>query len=298
MKLTEKEHSATTRVAVMGLSGTGKSTLVAKLAERYRLHWFSLDNDADILFKLPKEWQENIELFDIPDSASYPVASDTMMKFFKNKKVSICHEHGKVSCLLCQKNGKPSSDIDATALDPKKDIVVIDTASQLSHSVLAHVLQGKPVDYKPEFDDWGSLRKWTEFYCTEFQAAKFNLVCIFHAIEATLEDERVKLVPSFGSRDMSSKVGKAFSHIVYTDVKNKKHVAFSASTYSNNVLTKSRTDFEIEKLGEPSLLPIFDGLIPQIAHVESAIDIPKMVKEQETKSSATLQAALERMKKK
>jgi hypothetical protein len=263
MKLTDKLQSASTRVAVMGLSGTGKSTLVAKLAERYHLHWFTLDNDADILLKLPQTWQENIDLYEIPDTPSFPVASDTMMKLFRDKAVKICQEHGKVACLLCQKNNKPIYAIDTRTLDPKKDIVVIDTGSQLSHSIFAHVMKDKPLDYKPERDDWGSLRKWTEFYCTEFQAAKFNLIVIFHAIEATLEDDREKLVPSFGSKDMSSKVGKAFSHIVYTDVVNKKHVAFSASTYSNKVLTKSRTDFKIEALAEPSLLSIFDGLIPQ-----------------------------------
>lgn len=266
MKISDKPSSATTRVIVMGLSGTGKSTLVAQLANNYKLWWFSLDNDVDILRKLSPEAQDNIELFDIPDSAAFPVAADTLMKVFKARKGNICNEHGVIDCAICKKAGAGFSVIDFSQLLPNRDIVVIDTGSQLSHSILAHATKGKPVDYKPERDDWGALRKWTEFFASEFQAAKFNLIVIFHAIEAEMEDGRTKLVPSFGSKDMSSKIAKSFSHVVYTDVVNKKHKAFSASTFANNILTKSRTDFRIEDMAEPSLLPIFQGLVKETKH--------------------------------
>lgn len=294
MNLEDKEPAKTSRIAVMGLSGTGKSTLVSKLAESYTLHWITLDNDADILFKLPREWWKNVQLYDIPDSATFPVAADTLLKLFKTKKADICHAHGVISCAICKKNEGKSSLLDFTVMDPKKDVVVIDTGSQLAMSILAHATKGQAVDYKPERDDWGGIRKWTEFFCSEFQAARFNLVVIFHAIEATLEDDRVKLVPSFGSKDMSSKVAKAFSHVVYTDIKNKKHVAFSSSVYANNVLTKSRTDFEIEKLGEPSLIPIFSGVVP-----ETKKEDPKAsASTPATVSASTLQAMKDRLQKK
>lgn len=263
MKLTQVKASHVTRVAVMGLSGTGKSTLTANLAKQFHLYWFTLDNDKDILIKLPKEQQDNIELFDIPDSASFPVAADTLMKMFRNKQGKICNNHGVWSCILCAKDPEATfTEINLNALDPKKDIVVIDTGSQLSHSILAKATKDKPVDYKPERDDWGALRKWTEFFYSEFQAARFNLVVIFHAVEAELEDGKSKLVPSFGSKDMSSKIAGAFSHVVYTEIVNKKHKAFCSSTASSTVLTKSRTDFDISKAEEPSLIPIFTGEIP------------------------------------
>jgi len=272
MNLEDKEASSTTRVCVMGLSGTGKSTLVSKLAEKYKLWWFTLDNDADILLKLPRAWWPNVELIDIPDSAVFPAACDTLLKLFKNRgRGFICNTHGIYDCKICQKSGKPGTKLDFTKLESDRDIVVFDTGSQLALSALAHATKEHDVDYKPEWDDWGAVRKWTEFFTSEWQAAKYNLVVIFHAIEATLEDNRVKLVPSFGSKDMSTKVAKAFSHVVYTDVINKKHKAFSASTYSNTVLTKSRTDFEIEKLAEPSLIPIFSGLIPATKIVDEEV---------------------------
>jgi hypothetical protein len=258
MKPSEKVKISTTRVAVMGLSGTGKSTLVADLSKTFKLWWFTLDNDSDILLKLPPEQQDNIELFDIPDSASFPVAADTLMKLFEKKSGKICHKHGMLNCALCAKqNPEGFSSIDLTSLDPNKDIVVIDTGSQLSHSILAHATKDKPVDHRPERDTWGTLRKWTEFFYSEFQAARFNLIVIFHSIEAELEDGKTKLVPSFGSKDMSTKIAGAFSHVVYTDLVNRQHKAISKSTASSTVLSKSRTDFDISSLPTPSLIPIF-----------------------------------------
>jgi hypothetical protein len=261
MKLTDKAPSATTRVIVMGLSGTGKSTLTAKLAEAgFHLHWFTLDNDTDILFKLSSEAQQNVELYDIPDTASSPRAADTLLKAFKNKKGKICNNHGLWGCSICTKEGSPFSEIDFTSLSPEKDIVVIDTGTSLGHSIMAHAVKNQPVDYKPERDDWGALRRWSEFFYSEWQGARFNLIVIFHTIEATMEDDKVKLVPAFGSKDMSTKIAGAFSHVVYCDIKNKVHCAYSGSTYANNVLTKSRTDFLIDEKN-PSLVPIFQGKV-------------------------------------
>ena len=258
MRLEDKSKDNTTRIAIHGLSGTGKSTLMSKLAEKYFLHWITFENDSDILLKLPREYWKNINLIEIPDSAVFPVACDTMMKLLKSGAGNICHKHGIFECPICKKGApKDFSFIDLTTLNPARDIVCIDSGSQLSQSILAHTTKGQPVDYKPEWDDWGSIRKISEFFASQWQSSKFNLVVTFHSIEAELEDGRTKLVPAFGSKDFSSKIAKAFSHVVYTDVKNKEHSAYSSSTYSNTVLTKSRTDFCIEKLDVPSLIPLF-----------------------------------------
>lgn len=265
MKLEEVAECATTRVALMGMPGSGKSTLAAKLAtEGFFLHWISLDNDKDILLKLPKEHWPNVNYIELPDSAAFPVGADSLMKLFKNSKGSFCYQHGVDGCGLCKKNNPESfSSVDFKLFDLKKEIVVLDSGSQLGHSIYAHCLKDKEIDYKPDWDDWGVQKRWTEFFASQWQACRVNLIVIFHTVEAQLEDGRTKMVPAFGSREMSSKIGKSFSHIVYMDVVNKKHLAYSASTYSNNVLTKSRSDFVIESLKEPSLAPIFTGVVPK-----------------------------------
>jgi hypothetical protein len=256
MKLTSHPSIRTTKVLVTGIPGSGKSTLVAQLAEVYNLIWIDLEGGASTLTKLPIDWQERIDLISLPDSASYPIASDTLTQLFKSGKASICQTHGKVNCPICKKAGAGFDSVDFSTLGPDT-IVVIDSVTQLSHSILSHVTRAQPVDYKPEWDDWGSLRKITEFFCSQFQAVSFNLVCIAQVTEAKLDDNRTKLVPSFGSAGMSASFSKAFDHIVYCEVRNGKHVAGSSSRYNNSILTRSRTDFCIETLAIPSLLPVF-----------------------------------------
>lgn len=265
MKLTDsfKNSSMPQRVAVIGLPGSGKTTLVAQLATAYRLHWIDVENGAETLLKLSPTAQANIDLIHLPDSATYPIAADTLAQLFRAGKASICQAHGKVSCAICTAKAKSDptapdtfDHLDFSALD-SNDIVVLDSGTQWSNSMLAHIMKNKPVDAKPERDDWGALRKHTEFALSQMQAAQFNLVVIFHAQEAEMEDTKKKLVPTFGSAAMSTEVAKAFGHVVYCDIRNRKHVAFSSSTALPNVLTKSRTDFEIEKLAVPSLIPIF-----------------------------------------
>ena len=265
MKLTEAFSNLSyspQRIAVVGLPGSGKSTLVAALAATHRLHWIDVENGAESLLKLSPEAQANINLIQLPDSASYPIAADTLAQLFRAGKANICHAHGKVNCALCNKTAPEAFDtLDFSALD-SNDIVVIDSGTQWSNSILAHIMKARPVDAKPERDDWGALRKHTEFALSQMQAATFNLVVIFHAQEAAMEDGKTKLVPTFGSASMSTEVAKAFGHVVYCDIRNRKHVAFSSSTALPNVLTKSRTDFEIEKLDVPSLAPIFSTTQP------------------------------------
>lgn len=291
MKLTSLAPDINHRVLICGLPGTGKTTLAASLSEEFDLLWIDLENAVDTLLKLPIPWQERIEVIRIPDSASYPVASDTLMTLFKDGKANICCAHGKVNCAICKRDGAEFTSVDFSTLT-SQDIVVLDTGTQLSHSILAHTMRNKAVTDKPERDDWGALRKYTEFFASQFQAAKFNLIVICHSIETSMEDGRMKLVPNFGSQSMSAEFGKFFSDVIYCDVKNRKHIANSASTFSNTVLTKSRTDFMIENLPVPSLIPLFRN--DHLSKEEKAAEVKAI--ERATPAVAATSNLLERLK--
>ena len=256
MKLTKNDTDIFHRVAVVGMSGAGKSTLIAQLAAEFDLIFIDLENAKDVLVKHPQEYLNRIQYVKIPDSASFPIGAQTLMQLFKNNKANICCAHGKHDCAICKKDNLPVDVVDISNL-PASTILVVDSGTQLASSVLAYTCKDKPVEYKPERDDWGGLRKYSEFFASQFQAYPGNLIVTFHPIEAEMEDGRTKLVPSFGSKDMSSKVAKAFSDVVYCDVKNKQHTAFSSSTASNSTLTKSRSDFDISQEVVPSLIPLF-----------------------------------------
>lgn len=262
MKVSDYEKKlATLRVLIMGLSGTGKSTLAATLSRIYNVIWIDTENSVDVLSNLPAEYKERIRLIKIPDTAAFPMASQTVQKLFKDKKGNICDKHGVIDCSACKKNNEPFELVDFNLLNPRTDIVVLDSLTQVGLSMMCHLLKTKPIDYKPERDDWGGLRKNTEYLAGNIQGAPINLVCTALPTEATLENGKTKLIPQFGSNPMCQIIGAKFSSVIYTDIVNKKHVAFSSSTHSNTILTKSRVGFKIEEQEVLDLCPMFESYL-------------------------------------
>lgn len=262
MKLTDYEDNhSTLRVLITGLTGAGKTTLAATLARKYRLVWIDVENALETLSKLPQEWKANIDVYKIPDSAAFPIAAQTVQRLFKELVADICFEHGVINCPACRKSGALMQHLDLANLDPKRDIVVLDSLTQVGASFLAHLMKAAPIDAKPERDDWGGLRKNTEYLGSSIQRLPFNLVATALCIESELDDGSVRLVPAFGSKAMSSGIGAKFSTVVYCETKNKMHKAYSSSTASNMFISKSRTGYQIEKLAQPDLVPMFEEFL-------------------------------------
>lgn len=258
MKLSQKAPSSTHRVLIFGAPKSGKTQLAASLAAKYNLLWFDLENGYGTLLKLPKDQQERIELISIPDSKTFPIAVETMLKVVSGKETKICEEHGKVSCPLCTKDSKPFVVVNLSTLDDNT-VVVIDSLTQYTNSGIALITKDKPDDYKMQFDDWGNLRALVEKFLSQIQQAKYNVVCISHEEEVEMEDGRKKIVPVCGSSKSSRNTAKYFDHVVYCEVKNRKHIAASSTAFSNTIVTGSRTDFEMEKMESLSLISLFES---------------------------------------
>jgi hypothetical protein len=265
MKLSEKKLAATQTVLLFGPPKSGKTELAGKLAEHFNLIWFDLENGWTTLSKLPHDWQDKIEVIAVPDTRTYPIAIETMMKVLKGAPVTICEEHGKVDCAICKKEGKATVRIALNEIGPDT-IVVVDSLTQLTNSCIAFITKDKPIDYKLDYDDWGNLGKFMDFCLSHIQQASYNVVCITHESEVKMEDGKNKLVPTAGTTNFSRNTAKYFGHCVYVEVKNKKHVAASSTTYQNNLLTGSRTGASLENT-DANLLRIFK---PELFPAEEA----------------------------
>lgn len=257
MKLSQKSPSKSHRVLLFGPPKGGKTQLAGSVAKQFNVILFDLENGSDTLLKLPPELQDRIELVSIPDTRTYPIAIETMLKVIKGGPVEICEAHGKVSCSICKQSGAATTKLELSKL-PLDTIVIVDSLTQLTNSAIAHITKSRPEDYKMEFDDWANLGKLMDTFLSHVQQAPFNIICISHETEVEMEDGKQKLVPTAGTRNFSRNTAKYFDEVVYCEVKNKKHIAASATTYANNILTGSRSNNALEsQVGEASLIPIF-----------------------------------------
>lgn len=259
MKLSLKQSSKSHRVLLFGPPKSGKTQLAGELSSKFNLIWFDLENGVDTLLKLPEEQKARIEVISIPDTRSFPIAIETCLKVIRGGKGSVCETHGKWMCALCKKDNKPVVELELNTL-PLDTVVVFDSLTQLTNSAIAHITKDKPEDYKLAYDDWGNLGKLMDIFLSHVQQAPFNIVCISHETEVQMEDDSLKLVPTAGTRNFSRNTAKYFDEVVYVEVKNKKHIAASSTTYANKILTGSRTGIALEtQPGNASLIPIFSG---------------------------------------
>lgn len=283
MKLSQRTASKSRRVLLFGPPKVGKTWLAGQLAAEFNLIWFDLENGVDTLLRLPKDQQERIEVIALPDTRSWPVAIETMLKVIKGGPVEICEIHGKVSCAICKKNNAAFNKVELNTLG-LDTVVVIDSLTQLTNSATAHITKAQPDDYKMERDDWGNLGKLMDIFLSHVQNAPFHVICITHENEVEMVDGKEKIVPTAGTKNFSRNVAKYFDEVYYLQVKNGKHVVGSSTTFTNNILTGSRGGHVLEKSAEPSLIPVFKG--------EVTTSSPAVV----NTPAATAMTALEKMR--
>lgn len=283
MKLTEKAIATNHKVLVYGAPKTGKTELVGRLSEHYNINLFDCDQGWTTLTKLPVEWQERINIINVPDSRVYPIAAETWLKIIKGDAGTVCDAHGKWNCPLCKKNNAEVTEVHLNAT-PRNTINVFDSLTQFTNSCISHITKAMPDDYKLQLDDWGALRVLIDKFLSQVQAARYNVVCITHEEEVGFEDGKKRLVASSGSANSSRNTAKYFDDVIYCEVKNKKHTFGSASTFGMSMVTGSRSGIEIEKSTNPTLLDIFtewrqgmELVMPDIVESLISVDARKEV---------------------
>ncbi len=264
MKLTAYAPSIARKILVYAPPKAGKTDLVGQLAEKKKLWWFDLEDGIKTLLHSPrmkKEWLENIELFRIPDTQTFPIAIQTMLKVIKGGECVICHKHGAVGCGICKAANAPTSSINLSTFT-NDDVLVIDSGSQLSASAMNYIqkdiIAKDNYDVKPDWDDYAKQGRILDRVFSIMQQSPFNVVCITHENLVEMEDGKKKLVPIAGTSQFSKTFAKYWDDVVYCDIVNKKHKVASSTTYSGSIVLGSRTGKELEKMETPSLLKLFE----------------------------------------
>lgn len=245
-------------VIAYGPPKSGKTYLVGQLAKEYNLYWIDIENGHSTLFQFPQEYQERIELINVVDNKDNPNAINTVAKLLTGTKQKVCTLHGKIACGPCTAQKEEVTEYCFNDLDTKKDIVVIDSLTQLTSSAQAHVCRDLDLEKsKMTYDHWGVQRVLLEKVLDLIQNARFNVVVISHEMGVEQVDKSEKIMPAGGTKNFARTVAKYFGHIIHMSVKNRKHIANSVTTATNNVLTGSRTNAVVDAGDIETFLALF-----------------------------------------
>lgn len=261
MKLSSIDTSvAPKHIIVYGPPKSGKTLLALKLAEFYQIHYLGFESGENVGKQLPTAWQERIDVIKIPDTRHNPVAIHSMLRLAKNGKIDPCVIHGMDGCPICKKESTAQwNHLDVKEFK-KDDVLVIDSLTQLTTSIMAHIGRGGGEDWKPEYDDWRKMGTFLDMILSEFQNAPYNVICISHESLIDTEDEKQKkIVPVAGTANFSRNSAKYFDTVIYAEIKNGRHSFSSRTTYANNILTGDRFNIDLNKDPEKGLLPLFQG---------------------------------------
>jgi hypothetical protein len=264
MNLDDYNEVKRTKVLVYGPPKSGKTAAVGQLAEHFNLHWCDLESGIKTLMQpeiLKPEFRKNVHLYNFPDHRAYPIAIDGMRQLFKGGSKRFCYSHGVNNCPLCSKdNGTKWSDPIDLGKFTDKDILVVDSLTQLSQSSANKVTLKdwqKDDEYKMTYDDYRMQNMYIDEVLSKMQASNINVCVISHEVDVEKDEKREKIVPVASTKNFSKTVAKYFDEVIYLQVLNKKHSAYSATTYSNTVLTGGRSGIKLEEGKELGLKDIF-----------------------------------------
>lgn len=251
-----------TSVLVYGPPKSGKSALVAQLAQHKKLLWLDIESGSAVLFNeqvVNPDWLENIELVEIPDFKKEPVAIEYVMKAFQGDKLSICDDHGRTNCIKCKSNKEATSvTLDLFNLDPNEWVVVLDSLTQLTRSAVAYITKKQLAgqDAKFEFDHYRLQNIYLDAVLDMCQAGKFNVVCITHETGIDQVDGTEKITPSASTKNYARTIAKNFDSVIYCHMNGTHHKFSSETSQSPKAITGTRANVDV---GADGLIALFDA---------------------------------------
>jgi AAA domain len=267
MDLDNYDDIKRTKVLIYGPPKSGKTAKVGQLAAAgFTLHWCDLESGIKTLLNpaiLAPEFRKNVKVMNFPDHLDYPVAIDAMRSLLKGGVKKFCYMHGISMCPECAKNaGRKWAEPFDIAKMGDKDVLVIDSATQLGSSALAKVIRKARTndpEYKETWEDYRQQGMYLNEVFGKIQVLNVNVVVISHEIDVEKDEKKEKIVPLGGTRNYSKTVAKYFDEVIYMEIFNKRHVARNSTTWSPNHLTGGRTGVNIDTPGQDLLANIFLG---------------------------------------
>lgn len=262
-ELVEKVNKAKARghmtLLLYGAAKTGKTSLAATISKIdyiKRIWWFDLERGIDAVVlayqegRLGAEHLEKIIPISISDTKQNPLATETLLKALCGRRpVYIDPETGKAH----DKADEGLIEFDMTKMTDE-DLIVVDSLSQFGQSNLNAATLGKPTEYKPQLDDYGSAQKWSYDLLITVQAAQYcHFLCITHVRMAEDEVGRTIISPLMGSSTTSANVAKHFNTVVYLEKSLKTLKATSSVLGSVTAQSGSRVGIVLDKDKNPCL---------------------------------------------
>ena len=252
-------------ILIYGPPKTGKTRFVATAAlmdEIDTIYWFDMENGWETILHmdLPDSALAKIELIRIPDVRRNPVALETILRAIcGGKPVEICEAHGKCGCAPCKTKGAPTVSFDLSKCT-NRDLVVLDSGSQIGNSALSAAMIGKDITAKPTFDDYGMARFWlVDLFSVLQQCVTTNFVMITHEL---IDEEEFngktsdRIFPLVGTRAFCREVSKYFGTVAYRNIKLGQYAIGSSPTYNASASCGSRLGVKLEALKEPTMRDI------------------------------------------
>ena len=122
-------------IVIYGAPKTGKTESILALCRAgFKVHYIDVDHNVLVFRNLEPEFHENLNVFNMNESSPGAIGA-ALYGMQTSGKLSLCNAHGIASCPTCNANAASSYDVlDITKLT-SKDVIVIDSYSQVFKSV-------------------------------------------------------------------------------------------------------------------------------------------------------------------
>jgi hypothetical protein len=169
-----------------------------------------------------------------------------------------------------------------------KDVLVIDSGTQLGSSIFSLAIEGNP-DHNHGVKHWGEFTTNATAVLSAIQAARCMVLMICHSLEMEADPatkRKAKTVPWFGSANFSQKTGHFFGTVVHMYV-DTGYRSLSCPVTKLSVQGKSRFNVDTSRMTNPTMQDLL-GLSQRAHDTATTIgEAPALASTSATASAAT-----------